>query len=203
MFTGIIEKEGKIQRLEKGRLSLAVSWNQSELQMGESISVDGCCLTVVSAIDGEIEFDLSPETLERTTFSRRPAGSRVNLERALRSGGAIGGHMITGHIDTVVRIASIEPQPDGSRKMWIATPQKYLHWVVEKGSVAIDGVSLTVNAVGSYSFSVMLIPHTLGVTTLGERKTGDWVNVEFDLMAKYVWKYVQHRFEERQKEIQP
>jgi riboflavin synthase len=161
-----------------------------ELSLGESIAVNGVCLTVTLFSDGHFSADVSPETLERTTFARLSAGSKVNLERALRLSDRLGGHLVTGHIDGVAEV--VERRMDGNA--WRFTFQAdaaICNQLVDKGSVAVDGISLTVNEVRSETFSLAVIPHTLAKTTLAERKVGDQVNIETDLLGKYVTRFLQ------------
>lgn len=190
MFTGIIECTGTIEataRTPAGvRLALRAARDLPQLQTGESIAVDGACLTVV-VHDGasRFEVDVGPETLARTTLGRRGKGERVNLERALRVGDRLGGHMVSGHVDGIGAIEGIEVQGDARFYRFVA-PDEVRRYLVAKGSVCVDGVSLTVSRVTGPGFEVMLIPHTLSETTLGERRTGDPVNLEADLIGKYV-----------------
>jgi riboflavin synthase len=157
----------------------------AEAKQGDSVAVDGCCLTVVGASGARLAFDAVPETLRRTTLGKRAAGDVVNLELPLRPSDRLGGHFVQGHVDAVAEV--VERREEGADvTMTFRLPQPLRGQVVEKGSVAIDGVSLTVAAVGAGTFSVALIPHTLAVTTLGRRAKGDAVNLEGDILAKYV-----------------
>lgn len=164
----------------------------AEARTGDSVAVDGCCLTVVGASGARLAFDAVPETLRRTTLGRREAGDPVNLELPLRPSDRLGGHFVQGHVDAVTDVVGRTDQGDDV-VMTFRVPPALEGQVVEKGSVAIDGVSLTVMAVGKGSFSVALIPHTLAVTTLGRRAKGDPVNVEGDILAKYVAALVRPR----------
>jgi riboflavin synthase len=195
MFTGIIETTGKVISREQGRFWIEVPWKKEELHVGQSISVDGCCLTIVEINSNQqILFDLSPETLDRTIFGIKKAQDQVNLERSMKLGGSLDGHMVTGHIDTRGQVRSVEiTDSAGSKKMWFDVPRSFNHWLMNKGSASVDGISLTVNDVDEKGFSVALIPHTLMVTTLGLRKKGDTVNLEFDLIAKYVERIVREQ----------
>ncbi len=191
MFTGIIEGMGTIESIEGGVMEISPPWPVSEFRIGQSLAVDGCCLTVVKAQDHRLAFDLSPETFDRTTFGDRAVGDAVNLERGLKFGDALDGHLVSGHIDTKGSIRSITDLPEGNREYWINVPQDRMHWLAEKGSVSINGISLTVCDMDDQGFSLFIIPHTLKVTTLGGQKVGDSVNVEFDLMAKYIERFLE------------
>lgn len=189
MFTGIVQSTGRIASVaprEGGmRLWVEAGALALEARLGDSVAVDGCCLTVVEAAGGRVAFDVVPETLRRTTLRRRAGGDAVNLELPLRPADRLGGHFVQGHVDAVAKIVSREASGDDV-VMTFRTPKALKGQVVEKGSVAIDGVSLTVMGVGRGTFSVALIPHTLAITTLGARAEGDEVNVEGDILAKYV-----------------
>ena len=180
MFTGLVREVGKVASFEDGRLVVEAA---TAAEVGDSVALDGVCLTVVEAGDGRLSFDLVPETLARVKLF----GDRVNVEPALRAGDPLGGHQVQGHVDGIGRVASVEPEGDGVRVRIEAGPE-LLRYCVEKGSIAVDGVSLTVAAVDETGFEVALIPHTLEVTTLGERTAGDHVNLETDVLAKYVEK---------------
>lgn len=187
MFTGIVQAVGKLEALEPS--TLAVSAPESfrvALQLGESIAVDGCCLTL-AGLDDAMHFDLSPETRERTTFGSRPLGSGVNLERAMLAAGRFGGHFVQGHIDTVGTVVSISPR-EGAVVYRFAAPPEYDRFLIDKGSIAIDGISLTVVDLEAGQFDVWVIPSTLEGTNLRERQPGDRVNMEFDMIARYVEK---------------
>ncbi len=197
MFTGLIEDVGQLKSgaaRSGGRLAIASSIPREEVSIGDSIAVDGVCLTASSFIEGGFTVDASPETLRRTTLGLRRAGQRVNLERALRLSDRLGGHLVSGHVDGTAVVASIECLDDFVR-MGFTAPENILHYIVEKGSVAVDGISLTVNECSERGFSVMIIPHTFSHTTLCERATGDSVNIENDIIAKYV-----ERFYRREKD---
>jgi riboflavin synthase len=173
MFTGIVQERGRVSSFEGGRL---VVQSGVRAGIGDSVAVDGVCLTVVDAPDGRLAFDVVQETVDRT----KPFGQEVNLEAALRAGEPLGGHYVQGHVDGVGTVrATAEP-------VWIDTPPELLRYVVEKGSIAVDGVSLTVAALDERGFAVALVPHTLEVTTLGRLQSGDQVNLEVDILAKYV-----------------
>lgn len=187
MFTGIVETAGKLRELTRGRMRIRTPWRGKELHIGQSIAVDGCCLTIVKVQGSDIEFDLSPETLKRTVFGVKKTGDLVNLERSMKLNGALDGHLVTGHIDTRGTVRSVRKLEDGvSVEVWVDVPTRFHHWLIEKGSVSVDGVSLTVVGVDRKGFSMVLIPHTLEITSLHTWRKGDRVNVEFDLIAKYV-----------------
>ncbi len=191
MFTGIVTDIGHVievaERPAGRRFRIACGYDVRDIVPGASIACAGPCLTVVATGRGESWFDVevSPETLARTTLGAWRAGARVNLERALRLGDELGGHLVTGHIDGVAEILERRDLSDMARYM-IRAPRSLAPYIAAKGSVALDGVSLTVNEVEGACFGVMLIPHTLQVTTWGERRAGDAVNLEVDLMARYV-----------------
>ena len=192
MFTGIVTDVGEVIEVEARpagrRLRIACGYDAETLALGASIACAGPCLTVVAMGRGPrswFEVEVSPETLARTTLGTWRAGTRVNLERALRLGDELGGHLVTGHIDGVAEI--LERRADGDMaRFTFRVPQSLAPYIAAKGSVALDGTSLTVNEVDGAAFGVMLIPHTLRVTTWGGRRAGDAVNLEVDLMARYV-----------------
>ena len=174
MFTGIVRERARVVSFEDGRLVV-----ESRLApgVGDSVSVDGTCLTVVDASNGHLSFDVIEETTDRA----KPYGAEVNLEPALEAGQPLGGHFVQGHVDGVGRVGSF----DGER-LTVKAPAEILRYVVEKGSITIDGVALTVTAISGDSFEVALVPHTLELTTLGALEPGDPVNLEADVLAKYV-----------------
>ena len=180
MFTGIVEELGRLESLDRGRLRIGALRVIEDVVIGESIAVNGCCLTVVAFGDGWWEADVSDETISRTSLARLRSGDGVNLERAVRASDRLGGHVVQGHVDAVGEV--IDPVPD----LRIRVPQPLLRYLVEKGSVTVDGVSLTVVEPLDDGFTVAIIPHTAGVTTLGAKRPGDLVNLEVDVMAKYV-----------------
>jgi riboflavin synthase len=190
MFTGIVRERGRVTAIDGGddgvRLRVtAPATAAAGPALGDSIAIGGVCLTVV-AIDGdELAFDAVPETLSRTSLGRLAAGDEVNVEPALRAGEPLGGHVVQGHVDGIGSVRSVEPEGDGKR-IWIDAPQDMLRYCIEKGSVAVDGVSLTVAALDDGGFAIALIPHTLAETTLGALTAGDSVNLEVDILAKYV-----------------
>lgn len=189
MFTGLVELKAPVLELRDEppgkRLRIAAPQLAAEATLGESVCVSGCCLTVVNFDDGVLEFEAGPETLARTSLGRLQNGTFVNLERSLRLSDRLGGHLVTGHVDctgTLLGRKNLGPWSE----MWFGYPRQYAGHLVEKGSITVAGVSLTVVGAESDRFSVQLIPHTLEVTTLGELKPGDVVNLETDLLAKYV-----------------
>jgi riboflavin synthase len=189
MFTGLVESLGTVREVEPDRgggcaLTITAEFAH-ELTVGESVAVNGCCLTVVATTADSCAFQAGPETLAKTNLGRLAPGDRVNLERALRFGDRLGGHFVTGHVDTVGTIQARLTEGDW-QIVWFAGPADVVCQLVPKGSVAIDGVSLTVVAVERGRCSVMLIPHTLAATTLGLKAVGDEVNLETDLIGKHV-----------------
>jgi riboflavin synthase len=187
MFTGLVREVGTVASMEGGRLTIAAPETAKGVQLGDSVAIDGVCLTVVACVDSTLSFDAVPETLSRTALGTLDSGSRVNLEPALRAGDALGGHYVQGHIDGVGSVRSVEPESEG-RRVRFEAPAELLRYIVEKGSIAVQGTSLTVAAVDDAGFAVALIPHTLAVTTLGALAPGDGVNLEADVLAKYVEK---------------
>src|SRR2546421_2209914 len=174
-----------------GRLTIDGPETAAGVQLGDSVAVNGVCLTVVARDDSTLSFDAVPETLTRTALAALAQGSNVNLEPALRAGDALGGHYVQGHVDGVGTVRSVEPEGDGKRMAFDA-PAELLRYVVEKGSITVQGTSLTVAAVDDTGFEVALIPHTLVATTLGTLQPSDRVNLETDVLAKYVEKLL-HR----------
>jgi riboflavin synthase len=191
MFTGLVEALGVLRRRESDGqgclLEIAEPALAPQLSLGESVAVNGACLTVVGVEGAAFRFQAGPETLSRTNLGELVAGDQVNLERSLRVGDRLGGHLVQGHIDGLGQIARRERQGEWE-VVWFRCPQELAAQMVTKGSVAVDGVSLTVVDVTRDGFSVALIPHTLAVTTLGFKQPGDSVNLETDILAKYVWK---------------
>jgi riboflavin synthase len=180
MFTGIVEEMGRLEAMENGRVRIAASQVIDDAVIGESIAVNGCCLTVVAFGDGWWEADVSDETIARTSLASLRAGDGVNLERAVRASDRLGGHVVQGHVDAVGEV--VDPVP----ALRIRVPPPLLRYLVEKGSVTVDGVSLTIVEPLDDGFTVAIIPHTADVTTLGAKRPGDVVNLEVDVMAKYV-----------------
>jgi riboflavin synthase len=189
VFTGIVRELGRVTAVDGGeagiRLVVDAPATAADVAVGDSVSVNGVCLTAVAADDGTLAFDAVPETLERSSLGRLAAGAAVNLEPALRAGDPLGGHIVQGHVDGVGRVRALEPEGEG-RRIWVDAAPDLLRYCVEKGSIAVDGVSLTVAALDEAGFAVALIPHTLAATTLGVLKPGDEVNLEVDVLAKYV-----------------
>jgi riboflavin synthase len=178
VFTGIVQERGRVASFQNGRLVVESSLHPG---VGDSVSVEGVCLTVVQADNGTLAFDVVDETLSRA----KPFGDEVNLEPALRAGDPLGGHYVQGHVDGVGRVRSLE-----EGRLVVEAPQELLRYAVEKGSIAIDGVSLTISGLQEDAFEVALVPHTLEVTTLGRLRPGDPVNLEVDVLAKYVERLV-------------
>ncbi|TAN06078.1 MAG: riboflavin synthase [Rhodanobacteraceae bacterium] len=195
MFTGIVQAAGRIARLEPrgGDVRLEVTAygiDPADIALGDSISVSGCCLTVVAREGDTLAFDVSNETLSLTTLGGLHAGDRVNLEKALRLSDRLGGHLVSGHVDGVGSIVAIAP--DARSQRWtLEAPAALARYIAAKGSICVDGVSLTVNAVDGRRFDVNLIPHTVEVTTFAERRVGDRVNLEADILARYVERLAQ------------
>lgn len=190
MFTGLVETLGTVRSVVDegdGRLLEVLAPFAAELTLGESVAINGACLTVVACDAESCRFQAGPETLRRTNLGELLVGDRVNLERSLRVGDRLGGHLVQGHIDGVGRIADRQRQGDWE-VVWFACAAELAAQMVSKGSVTVDGVSLTVVDVAADRFSVALIPHTLAVTTLGFKPVGASVNLETDVLAKYVWK---------------
>lgn len=206
MFTGIIEALGKIRSLEDGRLLVEPDriLGPDPVQLGESIAINGCCLTVVDAAgprtssapgrdqDGRVPegprvlvFDLSPETLNRTSLGQLKPGDHVNIERAMRADGRFGGHIVQGHVDAAGKLVSMT-RSGNSTVIRFQVPQGAERYLIDKGSITIDGISLTVVEPQGSEFDTWVIPHTLANTNLGERKAGDLVNLEYDAIARYV-----------------
>lgn len=189
MFTGIVRELGEVVSVEEEaggiRLRIEAPAAAAEGGLGESVSVNGACLTIVAAAGGVLEFQAVPETMARTSLGMLEPGSRVNIEPALRGDQQLGGHFVQGHVDGVGAVRSVEPEGTG-RRLAIDAPPEILRYCVEKGSVTVEGVSLTVAALDDRCFEVALIPHTLEVTTLGALTPGDPVNLEADVLAKYV-----------------
>ncbi|MCD2171644.1 riboflavin synthase [Rhizobium sp. C4] len=201
MFTGIVTDVGKVEKItplaEGLRLRMATAYDPKTIDIGASISHSGVCLTVVTLPDAGsndrwYEVEAWEEALRLTTISSWREGSRVNLERALKIGDELGGHIVSGHVDGMAEIVAIEPEGDATR-FRLRVPQEFARFVAPKGSVALDGTSLTVNAVSGCDFDILLIRHTLEVTTWGDRKVGDKVNFEIDTMARYAARLAEFR----------
>ena len=189
MFTGLVSEVGRVAAVEETgagvRLRVQAPETAQRTEIGDSVAIGGVCLTAVANEKDTLAFDAVPETLARTTLGRLAPGSAVNLEPALRAGDPLGGHVVQGHVDGVGRVRSVDPEGDG-RRIWVDVAPDLIRYAVEKGSIAVDGVSLTVAALDDTGFAVALIPHTLAVTTLGGLAPGDEVNLEMDVLAKYV-----------------
>jgi riboflavin synthase len=189
MFTGLVEAMGVVERLQPEPPGVRLVVRQADVlgqvAIGDSIAINGCCLTVVAAAGGAAEFEAGAETLSRTNLGQLRAGSYVNLERSLKVGDRLGGHFVTGHIDSQGWLDRSETEGDWAT-CWFRVPPRLTRQMASKGSIAVDGVSLTLVAVERERFSVALIPHTLAATTLGRLREGDAVNLETDLLAKYV-----------------
>lgn len=189
MFTGLVEATGRVVAFERegvgARLAVEVPFGET-LQAGESVAVDGCCLTALPGGAGRLVADLSPETLARTTLGSFRPDRRVNLERALRLDARLGGHLVLGHVDGVSRVTSVTDEGDAGRRVGFALAEDERPFIVPKGSVAVDGVSLTVACLRPDGFEVALVPHTLSVTALSDLEVGREVNVEHDLLGKHV-----------------
>ena len=203
MFTGIIEELGTVERVTRGRVSAILAIRAeailSDLKIGDSVAVNGVCLTATSLTGHGFTADVMHETLDRSSLAGLGPGSPVNLERAMAANGRFGGHIVAGHVDGVGTIAAIE-KDDNAIWFTITAPAQVLRYVVEKGSIAIDGISLTVARVETDRFAVSVIPHTAAVTLLGQRRTGDRVNLESDLVGKYVERLLRTTPEEKQQE---
>jgi riboflavin synthase len=201
MFTGIVTDVGKVVAVEARadglrRLTVACSYDRASIAIGASIACSGPCLTVVATgtHTGRTSFavDAAAETLAVTTAGRWAAGTRINLERALKIGDELGGHLVSGHVDGIADVLAREDLPDMAR-MTLRVPAPLARFIAAKGSVALDGVSLTVNSVEQDKFSVLIIPHTLAVTTLGATRPGDALNLEIDQMARYAARLIEAR----------
>ena len=185
MFTGIVEEMGIVSKITNNGMTVKASRVLSDVKLGDSIAINGTCLTAVSFSNSEFSVDLSPETMRRTSLSQLTEGSRVNLERALSASDRMGGHIVQGHVDATGRITSIKPDGD-SIIFRVRIPKRLDKYIVEKGFVAVDGISLTVVKRGASSFTLAVIPYTLENTNLAVLSEGDQVNLEADILAKYV-----------------
>lgn len=193
-----MREKGRVAAIERSggqaRLSIEAPISSSELAAGDSLAVDGCCLTAVEKAGATLTFDVSPETLSRTTLGSLSVGDDVNLEPALAVGAPLGGHYVQGHVDGVGQVREVVPEGDGVR-MWVEIPPEVLRYCAEKGSLAVSGVSLTIASLADDAVAVALIPYTLERTTLGSAKPGDRLNLEADVLAKYVERLVAGRGE--------
>jgi len=196
MFTGIIQTIGTVEKIDKDRgdprFFIKSDLNLSNIAIGASICHAGCCLTVVEK-DGDVfATDVSAETLSKTTLGQWTEGIKINLEPSLKVGDELGGHIVSGHVDGVARIISITPEGN-SYRLVVESPQDLAKFIASKGSVALDGISLTVNEVNDNQFGINIIPHTWDVTTLGQRLVGDALNIEIDLMARYAARLMEYK----------
>jgi riboflavin synthase alpha subunit len=193
MFTGIVRERGRVLRADGGPDGVALELEAPETAalsaVGDSISIAGACLTVTSVADGRLTFHAVPETIRRSSLGRLRPGADVNLEPALRAGEPFGGHYVQGHVDAVGTVRSLAPEGEGVR-LWVDAPPELLRYCVDKGSISVEGVSLTIAGLDEQGFAIALVPHTLEVTTLGALTPGDAVNLEADVLAKYVEKLV-------------
>lgn len=191
MFTGIVEEVGQIRSIKRGArsavLEIAAQIVTTDLKLGDSVAVNGVCLTATNITAQGFSADAMPETLSRSSLGALSPGSPVNLERAVQLGSRLGGHIVSGHIDTTAQITAIT-RDDNAIRIELAADAAWLRYIIEKGSVALDGVSLTVTHTGSTGFEVSLIPHTATHTTFGTRRVGDKINLECDIIGKYVEK---------------
>jgi riboflavin synthase len=185
MFTGIVRELGTVEAFDGSRLVVAAPETAATAAVGDSVSVAGVCLTVVANEDGRLAFDAVPETLSRTALGSLRPGGAVNVEPSLRVGDPLGGHVVQGHVDSVGRVRSVTPEGDG-RRVWVDAPETVVRYCIAKGSIAVDGASLTIAAFDDEGFEVALIPHTLAVTTLGSLEPGDEVSLEADVLGKVV-----------------
>lgn len=193
MFTGIVEELGEVSAMARGKDSMVLTIKaktiMSDLKLGDSVSTNGVCLTVTEKGSDYYKADVMHETMNRSSLGKLKPGSHVNLERAMSAEGRFGGHIVSGHIDGTGSITSIK-KDDNAVWYTIAAPENIMRYIIEKGSIAIDGISLTVAKVTDKDFSVSIIPHTIKETTLGEKRVGDIVNLENDLIGKYVEKLI-------------
>ena len=188
MFTGIVTDLGKIRAIEKRgdtRIEIETSYDTDDIDIGASIACSGPCLTVIEKGPGWFAIEASAETLDKTALGDWTVGTTVNLERAMRIGDELGGHIVSGHVDAVARIVDMQPEGDSVR-FTFESPGEFSKYIAPKGSVCLDGVSLTVNEVQGNNFGVNIISHTQGETTFGSRKVGDRINIEIDTIARYV-----------------
>lgn len=194
MFTGLVEAQGTVHLLEKNGSAIDLTLEISELitndaHIGDSVAINGCCLTVVEISDGFLKFQAGAETLAKTNLGRLSLGDQVNIERPLAADGRLGGHFVQGHVDGVGTIKSIDRDGEWIT-MWFDIPKELALQMVPKGSVTIDGISLTIVECEQKAFSIALIPHTLEVTTMGQKQVGSVVNLETDILGKYVQKLI-------------
>jgi riboflavin synthase len=195
MFTGIITDIGTVRRVEKrgdARFVIETHYDVTGIDMGASICCSGCCLTVVEKGNNTFAVDVSAESLSKTNLGGWTEGTRINLERALKMGDELGGHVVSGHVDGVGTILSVTPEGD-SKRFRFRVPSELARFIAPKGSVAVDGTSLTVNEVEGDTFGVNIIPHTQSVTTWGQAKEGQTVNIEIDMLARYVARLTEYK----------
>ncbi|WP_293443050.1 riboflavin synthase [Persephonella sp.] len=189
MFTGLIEEVGSVSKIEKKSDGIMIQIKAEkildDLKIGDSVALNGVCLTVVDIENGKVSFDVSQETAIRSNLPELKIGNLVNLERALRLSDRLGGHIVQGHVDTIGFIKRIIPKGQHTEFIF-QFPEKFMDLIVEKGSIAIDGISLTINYINTNEISINIIPHTIQNTNLKERKIGDKINIEFDILGKYV-----------------
>ena len=201
VFTGIVREIGRVETVEPAgsggiRLRVRAPQTAAATAVGDSVAVDGVCLTAVDVVNGSLAFDAVPETLARSSLGRIEPGASVNVEPALRAGEPLGGHFVQGHVDAVGRVRSLELEGEG-RRLVVEVPPEVQRFAVEKGSLAVDGVSLTIAAVSDGVLEIALVPHTLVATTLGEVRPGDAVNLEVDVLAKHVERLLTQRGDAR------
>ena len=196
MFTGIIEEVGEVRRLTRhdagARLEIGCRTVLSDATPGVSIAVNGVCLTAVEVDEAHFSADLAPETLKRSNLGALQTGSLVNLERPLSLSTRLSGHMVQGHVDGTGEVRQLEQLGDGNWWLRVSVPADLNRYVIEKGSITLDGISLTIAGLGEDAVSIAIIPHTYAATNLRTRKRGDWINIEVDLIAKYVEKLLRH-----------
>jgi riboflavin synthase len=196
VFTGIVREVGTVEGLAGAaggiRLRILAPETAGSTGLGDSVAVNGVCLTASEVTDGTLSFDAVPETLRRSALAHLQSGARVNLEPALRAGEPLGGHIVQGHVDAVGRVRASEPEGEG-RRLVVEVPKEVERYLVEKGSIAVDGVSLTVAEAGPGWFAAAIVPHTLEATTLGEASAGAEVNLEIDVIAKHVERLLETR----------
>lgn len=195
MFTGLIEEIGSLKSIAAAKESLKITINSHEIlkdiKLGDSIAVNGVCLTVISFTSNEFVAEVMPETFQKTNLKDLKAGQEINLERALKVGDRLGGHMVSGHVDDQGKIIDIKTS--GIAKVYsIEVTEEISQFLIPKASVAVDGTSLTIVDVGKNYFTISLIPHTMDVTIIGNKKIGDYVNIEVDMMGKYVMKFIKN-----------
>jgi riboflavin synthase len=191
VFTGIVEERGRVLALRGHRLVVGCRVVAADSGIGASVAVNGICLTVVERAEDRLDFDVSDETFARTSLRRLGVGSPVNLERPVTLSARLGGHVVQGHVDGVGELVTVEAGADGGARLRVRLPDELLRYVVEKGSITVDGISLTVAELHDDGITIALIPHTLSVTTLGVARPGDPVNLEVDVFAKYVERLIE------------